>query len=57
MQGNDGELLSMDDTILKWLDIHATEFEPTNTSCFMGNYVINALSADLGFGEYLKRLK
>ena len=52
--GNDGELLSLDDTILKYFNIHGVEFEPTNSSLIL-SYVINGLSFDLGFGRYLVR--
>ncbi|XP_063675051.1 galactosylceramide sulfotransferase-like [Bolinopsis microptera] len=53
-QGTDGEFLSLDETISKWLDDNKAGLEPNNTSCSLGN-IVNGISKDLGFNKYLQR--
>ena len=53
-KGDDGEVLSLDETISKWLDANKAVLEPTNSSCSMGN-IVNGISKDLGFSKYLER--
>ena len=53
-RGEDGQLLSLDDTIKRWFDMNETIQAPSESTCSV-SFVVNGLAKDLGFDKYLER--